>query len=363
MSHSIVSDETSFSALAREWEDLFQRAAARTPFLRYQWLRLCWDCQKDVPGTKLHIIVVRDGGRATLIAPFVLQSSGALLRDLAFLDSLTPQYNDLLIENSDRGADYVDYLCDVISATRNLRHFVSAWVPEGSRLLGCFEKIAEKTKEASFKTSFIDLAEFGSWDAYLKSLTRKLRRDHGRQLRNLEARGPVRFCQSDASSLDRDIAWLFTQKRQWLEGKRRSSAWLRAPATEVLFAEAAREGLSSNRTWLTTLSRDHDIVAAMLSFREGSTLYLSKIAHDPSWRAYSPGRTLLLLTIQRALEHGLTKCDLMTGRSDLKESLATGSSLVFNHKVWLRKRAGFAGWLEGFAHYLPIQRRDAVQEE
>ena len=113
-------------------------------------------------------------------------------------------------------------------------------------------------------------------------------------------------------------------------------------------SKAAKEGLPSNPNWLTTLSRDRDIVAGMLSFREGPTLYLSKIAHDPAWRAYSPGRTLLLLPIQRAFEHGLTKCDLMTGRSALKDALATGSTQFLNHKVWLRKQPGIAGIFIGF---------------
>ena len=43
LSYSIVGDETSFSALQGEWEELFARAAVQTPFLRYSWLQLCWN--------------------------------------------------------------------------------------------------------------------------------------------------------------------------------------------------------------------------------------------------------------------------------------------------------------------------------
>jgi CelD/BcsL family acetyltransferase involved in cellulose biosynthesis len=73
----------------------------------------------------------------------------------------------------------------------------------------------------------------------------------------------------------------------------------------------------------------------MLSFREGSTVYLSKITYDPVWHVFSPARTLLLLTLQRAFDEGIKKCDLMTGRGDWKDTLATGKVVVRNIALML----------------------------
>jgi CelD/BcsL family acetyltransferase involved in cellulose biosynthesis len=76
-------------------------------------------------------------------------------------------------------------------------------------------------------------------------------------------------------------------------------------------------------------------IAAILSFREAQTLYLSKIAHDPAWQLYSPGRTIVLLSIEHAFKSGLEKCDLMIGASALKLSIAKSAVLVGNRKLTL----------------------------
>jgi CelD/BcsL family acetyltransferase involved in cellulose biosynthesis len=117
----------------------------------------------------------------------------------------------------------------------------------------------------------------------------------------------------------------------------KSARWLGAPETEEFFTTVAREGFESGRTWLTVLSVDGTTIAAKLSFREGTTLYASKAAYEPAWHAYSPGRTLQLLTIERAFAHGIEKCDLMIGGQGwLKDKLATGKITVWKEGLTQR---------------------------
>ena len=336
LSYSIVRDEMSFNALQSEWEDLFQRAAVQTPFLRYSWLRLCWDRQRDIHGTSLFIVVVRKHDRPVLIAPFVLRPRGRSWQ-LSFLDSLTWQYNDVLVEDSVDASVYVDYFWETLAGMRSIRRFVSKWVREDSPLVSHLAAARQASKVASNRAPLIDLTKFGAWEVYFHSLSSHLRRDHGRRLRNLEKRGAVEFRMADGSTYSSDMAWLFAQKRHWLERKGKSSTWFKAPGTEELFTAAAREGLSSGRTWLTVLSVDGETIAAKLGFREGSTLYMSKTAYDPAWDTYSPGRTLTLLTIERAFQEGLQKCDLMMGRGALKDRLATGAIKARSQKIWLHR--------------------------
>ena len=56
----------------------------------------------------------------------------------------------------------------------------------------------------------------------------------------------------------------------------------------------------------------------------------SKIAYDSAWHTYSPGRTLVLLTIERAFQEGITRYELMTGRGSWKEKLTNGKVTVWN---------------------------------
>ena len=40
----VIRDDGAFAALAREWDDLVERAAIQHPFLRYDWVRTWWEC-------------------------------------------------------------------------------------------------------------------------------------------------------------------------------------------------------------------------------------------------------------------------------------------------------------------------------
>jgi CelD/BcsL family acetyltransferase involved in cellulose biosynthesis len=136
------------------------------------------------------------------------------------------------------------------------------------------------------------------------------------------------------------MAWLFAAKRDWVDRKAPKSRWLSASGTEELFTAAAAEGLSSGRTWLTGLSVNGATIAAMLSFCEGRTLFFSKTAFDPAWQHLSPGRTLLLLNIERGFAEKMDKFDLMIGEGFGKERLADQTALVVNRRIRLRHPAG-----------------------
>ena len=322
---SIVSDDKSFGALRSEWESLFCRAAVQTPFLRYSWLRLCWNRNRKVSETHLFIVVVRDDDRPVLIAP-LLRRRGIL----SFLNSNTPQYNDILVEDSPYALAYVKFFWETLVATRTSKRFAALWVRNNSSFVKCLSQFTQPSRLAAYRATFVDLQEFSDWSAYLGSLSKKLRSDHGRQLRRLTKRGCVDVRMASSHNLPRDMAWLFDHKREWLVKNGKSADWVAAPETEALFTSAAEEGRGAGRTELIVLSVDGSTAAAVLSFREGSTLYLSKIAYDSAWHTYSPGRTLVLLTIERAFQEGIKRCELMTGRGSWKEKLTNGKVTVWN---------------------------------
>jgi CelD/BcsL family acetyltransferase involved in cellulose biosynthesis len=201
LTHAIVGDEASLNALEAEWDDLFKRASAPTPFLRYSWVRLCWERHCAAHDTKLFIVVVRSEGRPVLIAPLVRQKD-----KLCFLDSLSPQYNDLLVENSVESASYVDYLWRVLSGARRVRRFRAKWVRDDSLLAPHLAKARQVKKVASYPAPFIDLDKFEDWTAYLRSLSKNLRLDHRRQLRKLAKRGQLELRMSNAGACCNDVA-------------------------------------------------------------------------------------------------------------------------------------------------------------
>ena len=335
LAHAIIDDEAGFAALEPAWEDLFRRAETQTPFLRYSWARLCWERQRKIGGTRLFIVVVSEMGRPVLIAPLVTRRAGFLRRELAFLDSLTPQYNDVLVASGE-ASGYLAHLWDMIAAQPRLRRFAANWVRDDAAIAPTLAAAPSKTK-AVFEAPFIDLAQFADWNDYFRSLSRNLRRDHRRRVRKLTEKGAL-FCLSDAGRCEGDVAWLFAEKLQWLERTDTRSKWLRRPGTEQFFAAAAREGLATGRVRLFALAaEDGALIASCLDLHEGATLYSSKSAYDPAWADCSPARTLRLLSIERAFAEDLRWFDLMIGGDAWKKRLQTGTVSVRNRMIKLSR--------------------------
>jgi CelD/BcsL family acetyltransferase involved in cellulose biosynthesis len=334
LSAEIVEDEASFTALKNEWDALFARASPKMPFLTFSWVRLCWRRQRSETDARLFVVVIRDGGRAVLIAPFVAHRRLLIFSTLFWLDSLTPQYCDVLVETSAHADEYIACLLRVLR-----RH----WRVLGLRLVGLREDsyLAPHLSGARGKITkrdvcqSIDLREFAGWEDYFSSRSSNLRRDHRKQLRRLERAGSFHSGFAVGSEAVDQIAWLFRTKRVWLSQKFPSAKWFAQPGTEALLSAAAIEGLPSGRTWLGFLSVDGRTIAATMGFREGENLFLSKTTYDPEWGHYSPGRTLWLLNIARAFQEKIEKVDLMTGEGFGKERLADHVAVVVDRRIRL----------------------------
>ena len=111
LSHSIVRDELSFDALEAEWTDLFQRAATKTPFLQYSWLRLSWQRQRIGRGTKLLVLIPLCARMKSAVSDCSLcnatksacVSIGFILRFAEHRSTMS-----VLVEQSPHTSEYVD---------------------------------------------------------------------------------------------------------------------------------------------------------------------------------------------------------------------------------------------------------------
>jgi len=79
---------------------------------------------------------------------------------------------------------------------------------------------------------------------------------------------------------------------------------------------------------LFTLTREKNIIAALVTFRDGDTRRFYTIYYDHEWARFSPGVSLLWEVTRQSLADGLN-CDYMTGEQPHKMRLATSSVLLF----------------------------------
>ena len=244
---------------------------------------------------------------------------------------------EVLVEQSNNAQTYVAHLCDFIKRRYRLRKLQLDWQRDDSPLWAHLETIPMSGGD-EVRSPYIDLTRFPNWEAYYAGLSTNLRSDHGRKLRQLARIGTVDFRLSTSVTVQDDVAWLFAAKRDWHTRKQKPSTWLSASGTEELFASAAAEGNPSGQTWLTVLSVNSETVAAYLNFREGATLYLSKLTYNEKWQRYSVGRALMLMTLEHAFKNGIEKYDLMISNDPWKDRFATGVVSTRTVRVLMQKR-------------------------
>jgi CelD/BcsL family acetyltransferase involved in cellulose biosynthesis len=71
----VLTDDDAFGPLKQDWEDLYRRCPAATPFQSYAWLESWWH-EYGRPSGRLRLVLVRAGGRLAAAAPLVLERRG-----------------------------------------------------------------------------------------------------------------------------------------------------------------------------------------------------------------------------------------------------------------------------------------------
>jgi len=332
----VIEDEDAFLNLEQDWNALFARIASPTPFQRFSWGRLCWQRHRTIPGRRLYVAVLEVENRPVVIAPFVANRRFGVFATLTFLDSLTPQYNEILVGGECRSEEYIEMVIAGIRRDWRVLGLRLNWMPEESALAGSrpsLRLVASKTNRALY----VDLDRYEGYDHYLHSLSPNLRRDHGRRVRQLREAGSFSHCLASRETAPTLLAWLFAKKRDWVARRFPKSEWLPAPGTEELFTAAAIEGLADRRTWVTALTIDDRPIAVALAYREGDILFSSKSAYDPAWHKMSPCRTLDLLDIEQAFKEGIHRVDMMIGDEFGKERFLGQARHVFSRRVRLAR--------------------------
>ncbi|WP_108934008.1 GNAT family N-acetyltransferase [Streptomyces ardesiacus] len=96
----LVTDEAVFAALAPEWDRLYGRCAAATPFQSHAWLHSWW--RSYGPPGRLRVVLARDGRELVAAAPLMLVRRP--VPALVPLGGAISDYGDVLLDDG-RGPD------------------------------------------------------------------------------------------------------------------------------------------------------------------------------------------------------------------------------------------------------------------
>ncbi|MFD8898915.1 GNAT family N-acetyltransferase [Streptomyces ardesiacus] len=107
----LVTDEAVFAALAPEWDRLYGRCAAATPFQSHAWLHSWW--RSYGPPGRLRVVLARDGRELVAAAPLMLVRRP--VPALVPLGGAISDYGDVLLDDG-RGPDAATALAAGLAA-------------------------------------------------------------------------------------------------------------------------------------------------------------------------------------------------------------------------------------------------------
>jgi CelD/BcsL family acetyltransferase involved in cellulose biosynthesis len=309
---SVVHDDPSaFSALVGPWRELLGKDPAASVFHTPQYLAVWWS--EFGAGAELRVIEVLDGETLRGIVAAMRRAEGVFgfagERDSTDYRGpvSTPEDRDAVagaVLDSVAGDDWRVFEMEGLAAD-------SGWPEAFSRAAG----------ERGFAVSQSQtdpcprVAIPGSWDAYMASLTGKLRHEINRKARRLERdAGPYTVRMATEETLDDDLDAFFEMHRSSDGPKGR----FMHEGMATFFGSFAWMLFSQGWLRLATLEVEGEPWAGVYGFRSGSDWDVWNSAYDHRRRELSPGMVLMGDCIRLAAEEGCATFDFLRGTEPYK---------------------------------------------
>ena len=126
------------------------------------------------------------------------------------------------------------------------------------------------------------------------------------------------------------IRWIYQRKAEQFEGS--SQDIFSDPRRIEFIVRAASIDPTKFEIFAFTMrgiaNTPGDVIAALVTLRDGNVRRFYTVWFDQAWAQYSPGTVLVFAITQRSLAEGLD-CDYMTGEQPHKIRLATGMTRLF----------------------------------
>jgi CelD/BcsL family acetyltransferase involved in cellulose biosynthesis len=293
-----VADERHLAGLQREWDELWSRSASRSFFLTYDWTRCGWDELRAA--NEIRIFVVRDAGRALLIAPFMKScrlERGLPTSCLTFIEHPEAQITDLVTCSEDVEGRAVRALF------HHLLHQAADWhllsldkIPEASPTVKHLRQLAALVHEPcelqpSHEAYYLPLD--GTWEQYLNSRSTRFRKT----LRNIVNRsgrlgGQIEVKRHAGSEISSSVLQkvFSVSDSSWklVDGVAMTSQPPRMRFFEDIISSPIQR--AAVEIWL--LEVDALPIASEIQVVDGPVVYALRSDYDEHYADFSPGALL-----------------------------------------------------------------------
>jgi len=333
LSCRLVEDEAALRSIGRAWDELVSRSEFPNVFATSGFARAWW---RAFGGSRrLRLLVVEDGSRVRLIAPFYSDADEPGTWRL--IGDPRADYMDLLFAAGDGEA--LDCLFDWMRRRRAWNSAILRRLPASSDVLGRFPTAVEP--EDGMRRRLVGLRDLRSLLAFrlrhdehpgmdraaigrMAGLVEQAKYRHAFRL--LSQRGVVRFeALRERDAISRRLGE-FMEQHVTLWASKGDRSQFQDEDSRKFFAFLIEELSPEGAVRLDTLTLDGRLIAGHFGFTWGGRLHYYKPCYDIAVASHpGPGKLLLAHMIRQAWLDGLTELDLGQGNEPYKKDYASGS--------------------------------------
>jgi CelD/BcsL family acetyltransferase involved in cellulose biosynthesis len=308
---SVIETAEGLAALAPAWRALSDRAVTAHLFNDVDWLSAWWAAFAG-PQDRLRIYALHRGARLIAVLPTYCPAPAgrAAPRRLAALFNHYLGRTDALLETPAEGPA----LLAAVLADRGRWDVAElSQVPEDSPFFGALAAPPAGLSAYGVRniaSPFLDLPAGGYEAWYAARFSAKKRQQDRRRQRQAEKQGALLEVLTDPARVTAAFeAGLEVEALGW-KGEQ-ASAMKSRPETAAFMRDVVARFAARGAARLVTLATPQQQVAFLLGFVHGGCLYFHKTGFDPAWEATSPGRLVLLASIEDAFGLGLARYDFL----------------------------------------------------
>lgn len=168
------------------------------------------------------------------------------------------------------------------------------------------------------KAPFVRLADYASFDDYLRSRTGSLRGDVKRQMRRLGSLGEVSYQTYDASTLEQALNW--SERLEAERGRKYPGARL----PEGYLHSLIRRCTGNEPVHCSALLLNGRDISWHVGFHAQNAMFWYVPMYDPAYAEYSPGKVHLYMALRAAFEEKTSTFDFLRGQENYKTGWTNG---------------------------------------
>jgi CelD/BcsL family acetyltransferase involved in cellulose biosynthesis len=310
-----VSDEGSFAALGREWDDLVRAMPRPCPFFLHSWLTEWWRHYGEDRELAVHV-AMHDGRLAAALPLCSRRRYG--LRITEFVGGQGTALGDLLLAEGESEAAATAVAGQAAAADGHLTDLFG--LPSPSRLVRALDGSDLHLLER-IESPVLDLSS--GWEAvYAAKTSSKKRNLHRRRRKQLESLGRLELslARTPAELADAVEDAFRLHALRWA-GRPDGSGF--GTPVGMQFHRAALNALGeADVARIITLKLDGRAIAFHYYFALWGCMYVHRLAFDPAFSRYSPGLVTTLATLEAASAEGLTRVEFLGGAERYKAEIA-----------------------------------------